>query len=214
MSAPADCKPPSADAMRKREVAKTYIIALVFAIVGTVGIAFLALGFKQVANAVAYNPATDFDVVPGGCTVLTATKHDDYKYGKPSVKWDRYTYTIAKTSMLPVAVATGIDDTRFRGGAPPGTAFVVGANTTCWQKAAGVELAFLQGFYGCGNDECLTIADPQVTKNGNLDDMGLWLGLGAGEFTIGLCGAVIMLCGARRARRTASKVNMATDGGK
>jgi len=172
------------------------------------------MGFKQVAAAGTYNPAMEFDMVSGGCTVMSVSKYDDYTHGKPSKTWDRYTYTIAKNfnpsvviaginNHAKVVVTTGIDDTRFHGGEAPGTAFAVGANVTCWQKAASVELSFLDGFYSCGDDECLTIVDPQVTKDGNLDDMGLWLGLGAGEFTIGICGVVAMLFIAHHARSQA-----------
>ena len=171
---------------------KLNIALFVMPIISIVGIVFLVMGVPMLIQRGTYNPAVDFEQVSGGCTVVSSRQTGSYRFGRQNNVYYLYTYTFSTVDDPATVVEGGEVDSRHVSGQP----WPAGTRRTCWQRAAGVDAAFVSGFYTCGNPSCLKIADPQAELESKTGLATLWLALGCLELAIGsagLCAAIYFM---------------------
>ena len=177
---------------------------------GIVGVVFLAIGLVLAVQANTYDPASDFVSVSGGCVVVAVREYDTYNnhISSPRATWRRFAYDISIVNTTSV-LDGGIVDSRLIGqtcDAPPfsratcGTPFNVSEIRPCWRRAPGVELEYLRGLYSCGegNEECVTLSDPEGVYHGTTDYKTGWITIGVVEIVLFLVVMPFLVTDCRR----------------
>ena len=93
-----------------------------------------------------------------------------------------------------------MEDSQTVGGQQP---WAAGTNKECWQRAAGADAAYVSGFYTCGNDACLKIADPQAELESKTSTGSVFLFIGFVELGIGTAGSCAAFYYMRRVKFSA-----------
>ena len=146
----------------------------------------------------------------GGCVVAAVREYDTYNnhISSPRATWRRYAYDISIVNTTSV-LDGGIVDSRLIGqtcDAPPfsraacGTPFNVSEIRPCWRRAPGVELEYLRGLYSCGegNEECVTLSDPEGVYHGTTDYKTGWIIIGVVEIVLFLVVMPFLVTDCRR----------------
>ena len=113
--------------------AKLKCLALIMPVLMIVGIVFLSIGLPMLINSSTYNPAVDFETVPGDCTVVSSREVSSYKYGRPSRTYYIYAYQFSTVADPTTVVEGGDVDSRTVGGQQP---WAAGTRKKCWRRAA------------------------------------------------------------------------------
>ena len=187
-------------------------IMVFFTLMWITGAVLLPIGLSNKSIAEAYDPATDFTAVQGGCQITSMTHTADQRQDKNPYCVDvyRYNFTIGSSGTL---YQSAPDEQRHSSGTRCADVtqlpalYSVGESIVCWELANGRTKSDVDSFYTCGNSACVKALDPAVEYADALGSATLFITLGSiflgvGLSACGIVGALVKRCRAQDKAQT------------
>ena len=198
-------------------------IMVLFTLMWITGAVLLPTGLSKKSVVEAFDPATDFTVVLGGCQIDSVMHVAEQRQDRSPYCVDvyRYSFTIGISGTLYQSALHEQRRQRHSSGTNCADVmqlpalYSVGETIVCWEPASGKSKSDVDSLYKCGNSACVKALDPAVEYADALGSATLFITLGSiflgvGLSACGIVGAAVKRCPSEAVHKAAAVARWST----